>query len=245
MKIIIGDKFSTFAMSTDNLSYSDFLSTRQQLNNSTIVTGLGLSKAEQRIIESSSTTNNIKFLFNKTAAHCNVIHKHKAENCLISLPEKITEDIYQSYLILDDDNELLLDHVTGLHLQGMLLIEASRQMFIAVAMDYFSANFFSDNRYGSINKMNCTFNSFAFPIPALIRYTRNSIVNNPIRDCVSFCADIEIVQADRVVFRMEMEHSYYKSEKMKPIEMHKAVSACNRFIESVKSGNNDEEICIL
>lgn len=132
----------------------------------------------------------------------------------------------------DDENELLQDHITGLHVQGMLMVEACRQMFVSVAMDYFSKHVFAENRYGAINRMDTKFESYVFPIPAVLRYTRTELIEDPERDCISFSADIEVFQAGRRVLLMQMKHTYYKMEKLGPVEQHKARSACKRLIEA-------------
>lgn len=233
MKVITGDKFASFATKTDNICYSGFVSVPEKFHNAPLILGLGLSREELCTIHNIAKKNNIKLFFDRMPADCSVTHKQKDENCLISQPIQIEDNIYESQLILDDEDELLLDHITGLHIQGMVLIEACRQMFIAVAVDYFSHNFFANERSGSISRMDCQFKSYVFPLPALIRYKRTSITEDKERESVSFNATIEIIQSNRVVFSMDMQHAYYKREKMTSIEQHKALSACKRLDESI------------
>jgi hypothetical protein len=118
-------------------------------------------------------------------------------------------------------------------------------MFISVATDYFSHHFFADERYGAINRMDSVFESYTFPIPALIRYTRTATTNDPERECISFSATIEIIQAGRRVFQMNMKHTYYKIEKIKPIELYKSRSACKRLSESISPEKSNEKILVL
>lgn len=233
MKVIVGDKFVSFTENTNNICFTDFVKNPQPYRNTTMITGLGLSKEELFIILEIATSNNIELLYNDLPAPCSFTHKKRVENCLISIPNEVEEGVYESHLILDDNAELLLDHITGLHIQGMVLIEACRQMFIAVATCYFSHHAFAKERYGAINHMNCNFHSFAFPLPATIRYTRKSAIANQEDENIAFCADIEIIQAGRTVFSMSMEHTYYNSRKITSIESYKAASACNRLFETV------------
>ncbi|WP_446470475.1 AfsA-related hotdog domain-containing protein [Xenorhabdus stockiae] len=244
MKIIIGDKFISFINATGNISYSEVANNPDLFHGGSFIVGLGLSHEE------ISTLNKISKDYHFTLYHpvlpavpadCSVTHKNKTENCLITKPVQITEDLYESQLIIDDESELLLDHITGLHLQGMILTEVCRQMFIAVAMDYFSHNYFSDERYGAINTMNCKFESYAFPLPAVVRYTRKEIIKNVERENIAFSAEIEILQSGRRIFLMDMKHTYYKNEKIKPIELYKARSACQRLTENTLLGETNDE----
>ncbi len=232
MKVIIGDKFSAFYQKTDNVSFTDFIRNPHRFRGTLMFTGLGLSRKELDALQKIAVNNNINLLYYNHPAPCHITHKSRPENCLISTPFKINENTYESQLILDDDAELVLDHLTGLHVQGMILIEACRQMFIAVAMDYFSHHDFAKERYGAINQMNCNFLSFVFPLPAKVRYRRQSAVKDEQRESITFCADVEVIQADRVVFSMEMKHTYYSSEKIASIENHKATSACQRLFKT-------------
>lgn len=61
-----------------------------------------------------------------------LVHKHRSENTLISTPERSENGNFVAGLILHEQNELMLDHLTGQHVQGMVLTEACRQMFLAV-----------------------------------------------------------------------------------------------------------------
>lgn len=60
------------------------------------------------------------------------------------------------------------DHQTGQHVQGMIVIEAFRQSFLAVTESFFPLE--SKSTYFVINVMNTTFMSFLFPLPAHVNY---------------------------------------------------------------------------
>src|ERR1041385_2910951 len=66
-----------------------------------------------------------------------IAHKHRAENVLISLPRRTDPGSFESDLLVDSGNEVMSDHLTGRHMQGMLAMEAGRQMFIAVAEQHY------------------------------------------------------------------------------------------------------------
>lgn len=87
-------------------------------------------------------------------------HKAKVANTLISEPEPMTEaDAYASILMIDDDCAELSDHVTGKHIQFMVLIEAARQMANAVTQKFYST---SAKMYLA-EEIGVAFKAFAYP----------------------------------------------------------------------------------
>ncbi|MBD2810814.1 hypothetical protein ID853_07945 [Xenorhabdus sp. Vera] len=62
-----------------------------------------------------------------------ITHKHKRKNVLISKTIKTGDTSYQCHLLIDDDCAEMADHVTGQHIQGMVLLEACRQMINSVS----------------------------------------------------------------------------------------------------------------
>ncbi len=60
------------------------------------------------------------------------VHKHDPRNVLVADFAHSGQDEFEASLRLHNDNELVLDHQSGPHLQGMVLVEAARQMFLAV-----------------------------------------------------------------------------------------------------------------
>jgi hypothetical protein len=122
MKIVVGDKFISFIKETGNISYSELNNSPDQFRGSSLIIGLGLSRNELNSIQDIADRYEIKIINKYVPADCCITHKYKLENCLISKPVQLAENIYESQLILDDDSELLLDHITGLHLQGMILV---------------------------------------------------------------------------------------------------------------------------
>src|SRR5439155_12080056 len=98
-------------------------------------------------------------------------HKHLPSNTLISHPyESDIADVYEASLLVDDACADMSDHVTGQHLQGMIFIEAARQMFLAVSECYHLRDQSDKTFYFVINSFNVSFHAFAFPVRTQIRY---------------------------------------------------------------------------
>ncbi|WP_233420966.1 AfsA-related hotdog domain-containing protein [Xenorhabdus nematophila] len=64
-------------------------------------------------------------------------HKRIPHNTIIGSTRKENENSFSLPLLIDERCELMSDHQTGQHIQGMILIEACRQTFIAVTEEFF------------------------------------------------------------------------------------------------------------
>lgn len=90
----------------------------------------------------------------------NLTHKAKVCNTLISEPKLVAEtSTYRSLLMIDDACAELSDHVTGKHIQFMVLIEAARQMANAVTQKFYS----TDAKIYLAEDLHVRFNSFVYP----------------------------------------------------------------------------------
>lgn len=119
-------------------------------------------------------------------------HKHRPENTLISEPRKVAEDLFEMDLLIDEDGELMCDHQTGQHVQGMVLFEAARQSIMAVAEAFFLPGDGAGYAFVT-NEMSSRYSRFAFPVDARVRYAiREKEVANGRR--MRFVADITIEQ---------------------------------------------------
>jgi hypothetical protein len=83
---------------------------------------------------------------------------------MISIPERVGEDRYHACLVVDDRCAEMSDHTTGQHLQGMLLMEAARQMSLAVTEHYFLQHKPGSSSFFVINRFDVEFLRFAFPV---------------------------------------------------------------------------------
>lgn len=119
---------------------------------------------------------------------CNkTVHKLKLKNTMISLPEKIDDDNYRSALFIDDECAEMSDHMTGCHIQGMVLIEAARQMINAVSDQFYikdGINFFI------LNDLNAKFHHYIFPLDVELNY---NIINIKHGLNGNFTAEAQIV----------------------------------------------------
>ncbi|WJZ02947.1 AfsA-related hotdog domain-containing protein [Corynebacterium freiburgense] len=154
-------------------------------------------------------------------------HKHRAQNVLVAnlrTPEKFTAI---ADLRIDNDNELLLDHQTGQHVQGIIAIEAARQMFLAstTCLQLIDS---LQNPYFVIESMNTQYLSFLFPLPATLRFVTNE-PDSSRSGSIGFAAIVEIEQNGATVSRTEVTYTVFSSDRIFEIENRKAVKALYEF----------------
>lgn len=127
-------------------------------------------------------------------------HKHEHHNTLVSTPERLSPDLFEADLLVDERNELLSDHLTGKHLPGMLLVEASRQMAMALYEEHFN----QDGRVKAsfaVTILNSAFLLYAFPVA--LRLRTRLLEQRRDTDRLSLHALTEVLQAGRPVFQQE------------------------------------------
>jgi hypothetical protein len=158
-------------------------------------------------------------------------HKRKSENTLISMPRQVSEKEYLMDLVIDENCELMRDHQTGQHLQGMILLEAARQSFLAVTEAFYLPE--DDTKfYFVINEMTARYQHFAFPLPGLVRYRlREHDGVNPLRQ--RFVADITVEQCGQVVSSFVTDFTTFEDARISAREEKLAATACDRATSEV------------
>ena len=147
---------------------------------------------------------------------CNkAVHKLDIKNTMISIPEKIDESNYKSYLFVDEECAEMSDHMTGCHIQGLVLVEAARQMVNAVADKYYindnSVNFFV------LNELNATFRQYSFPLDIELHY---KIINLKKGLNGNFASEVEInfVQNNNITTTVSIKYQAMNSKIMSNYE---------------------------
>jgi len=170
---IVGDAFHNITDSKAIFTTTQFISNHSKIKPTDIYIGQGVSLTKYENIKNIIINNNDQHpLIHSTFddyVKCDkeLTHKHKIENILISTPTTINKDKYKSVLMIDDDCIELSDHVTGQHLQFMLLIEAARQMANAVTQKFYSSSF----HIYLLNKLEANFEGFIYPFHTVLECT--------------------------------------------------------------------------
>lgn len=215
-KIIVGDKFEGFSDNSNVLTVTQFnslLTGSSEITNKNyqIIFGQGVNEDFSNKFGLIKNNNKIELCNteNLISNKNNYSHKVFRKNILIGAAEEINnmEDTYRLSLEVDEDCELMSDHQSGQHIQGMIGIEACRQAFIAITEQFIYKGI--EGSYYVINNMDTSFLSFLFPLPAEInfRYVEKDISDYRGR----FKAEMEIVQNGKSCVTMNVGFSVYPS----------------------------------
>lgn len=248
ISIVVPKAFSQFAENENLLLYEHLMDLLQAdspesgpLSGRKLVAGQGLDETQISHAWYVGTSKGLKAEFEhwhanrgKQLATKPLVHKHRSENTLISTPERSEDGNFVAELVLHEQNELMLDHLTGQHVQGMVLTEACRQMFLAVTEQFCLQNYPATKRYFVINTMAVRFQAFAFPLPAQIHY-RILDQKLPKPDRMVIHADMDIYQSGQVVAGMEVKFTVFDDNIISQREKQLAATAVQRYLGEVRS----------
>lgn len=188
--IVVGNKFKKFANANKKIITLDEFKAMAQvrlLRNYDVHIGQGVTPKEFFDIKSelSYAKKNTLNLINSEkleslADEQNVrsAHKHSDDNVMITPPVKLSESNYVSDFLIQDRCAELSDHMTGQHIQGMVLVEAARQMMLAVSEYYLLDQPLIGKSYCVLNDIQIKFKRFAFPLPCEIHYELSDFVKH-------------------------------------------------------------------
>lgn len=245
--IVIADTFKKFSKNPNLLPYHKLLSllhhhdiNATELVGRRLIAGQGLDDMQVNHAWYLGINSGLRDEFElwRIARKANyadkvLCHKHRPENILISVPEQQPTGVYTADLFLHEHNELMLDHLTGQHIQGMVLTEACRQMFLAVTERYCLNDCPETNRYFVIDTMNVRFQRFAFPLPTQIRY-RLIEKQQPKPERVSIHADMDVFQDGQVVAGMEVKFDVFDEAYLSQREGKLAAEAVNNYVDQIR-----------
>ncbi len=253
--LVVGDKFVQFASGKEAITLSQLhilLSDKSKVMPNQVRTvlvpgqGLGDDDVSALLEKAQTSANRDSFDFRlwqsmpKRATRL-MSHKHNPENTLISEPVKLCEDIYELHLLIDEDCELMRDHQSGQHVQGMVLMEAARQSLLAVTEKYFLAG--NGEKYAFVfNDMSVKYNHFAFPLQARLRYTIKEKDISKKNRC-SFSCEVAVEQCGTDTAVFDMVFSAIEHDRISKREGMFANKAVNAYLTDINidldEQNND------
>lgn len=263
MVFIVGNKFREFCRNDGVITIGELdemsrTSTFDRLpHGSRLVAGQGVREAELQTIHDHSkcalAARGIDighFLRRGARASRLQTHKHRIHNSIISQPIRLGDDCFQALLLVDERSELMTDHQTGQHIQGMILIEAARQLFLAVTEEYFIGHAIHDRYYFVINRLDVKFTGFVFPIDATLRYEiLSKDIDNPAR--LRFSTLVSIIQGDSSVTEIAFEFTAFHASKIEVKERQQAASLLEKerlpriFISTTSAQVSDASVPLL
>jgi hypothetical protein len=136
---IVSDYYAEFAKSNRGVyTYTQFVSLLErkspELNHKDFLIGQGMSEQTRvrlaarvrAVAPELRLIDDFPPLVDKQ-----LVHKHKEENVIITRPVLVDHLKYSAQVVLNDQCAELRDHQTGQHIQGLVLMEAARQLVTA------------------------------------------------------------------------------------------------------------------
>ncbi|WP_043658773.1 AfsA-related hotdog domain-containing protein [Nocardia thailandica] len=157
------------------------------------------------------------------------VHKYQDSNVLLAGLRREAENVFRADLRVDGDNELLLDHQTGEHVQGIVVIEAVRQLFLAAFELEHGVRRPEEHFYIVWNAVDLKFTSFLFPLPASLHATLTPIaLEDPGK--LEFAIETEVRQFGRTVATSRIGFTALPHERITQIERAKAAKAISAHL---------------
>lgn len=248
--VVVGDKFNEFSNGRNVVTISQLeLITQIPANiietNTIFIAGQGVredyaGKVLGNMHRNKHHDNKIDLTdlqkLTTTERNC---HSHKKDkyNTLIGTAERVNEDLFALPLLIDERCELMGDHQTGKHVQGMILVEACRQTFIAITEEFYMSEK-SGQSYYVINDMNMNFSNFLFPLPAFVHY---ELLERDVNERRSrFKAMIRISQHTTLCASMAVSFTVYPATVISEKETTMAASLTQSMLEAHHSASQVE-----
>jgi hypothetical protein len=172
---------------------------------------------------------------NPEPAGWDVVHKHRVENVLLTGLRPVGQHRFEAQLRVHGDNELLLDHQTGQHVQGMVVVEATRQMFLGAFEVGYRERWPHQSFYVVWNSVRLSFENFLFPLPAEVTATLRPLsVDDPAK--LEFEILVEIHQAGRRVVAGEVGFTSFETSRIRSVERRRAAQALDACLRSAADG---------
>jgi hypothetical protein len=165
-----------------------------------------------------------------------ITHKQSSQNTMITAPRQVNDRQFVAKIQLNDLCAEMADHMTGQHIQGIVLVEAARQMFLAVVSSFLLDPKRGSSYYFVVNRLDVSYLNFAFPLPLDINF---NLIERGVDSAgnLSIEAQIEIVQACEKVCEVTARFAIYRSAMMKMIEGMRANDTLNRCDKQQQTQN--------
>lgn len=169
---VVGDGFLSFSKNANVISLSGFkemilLPRIGKARNGFYILGQGIAKQKideiKTLIKKNKITDIVIKEHHNEKEENKYVHKKVSENVMISKPIVIRDNLFFSQLMIDDRCSEMSDHMTGQHVQGMVLIEAARQMALSVSENFLLSESERFNSYFILSNMDAQFKQFLFP----------------------------------------------------------------------------------
>lgn len=228
--VVIGDRFEGFCCRTNVYTVSAFVNAARSGGFADpdttfeVVIGQGVTTYETELIEHTlvrfgcSTVHVTRHPQMKLVPR-HLVHKCDPTNVLVANLERLDNESFRAALRIHNNNELLIDHQTGQHIQGMVIVEATRQMFLAVCEEFLTPPI-SQSYYHVIDMMDTRFKSFLFPLASEIHLEVNDAKDATARH--TFDVTVTITQGETTCAETHVVFTAFDSALITPKETARA-----------------------
>lgn len=220
--IVVSDRFIDFTETENVISVSaaeKLIGDAHTPSNVRLHLGQGVSVGSiERLISIAQQSKKswiLNFTHVKKSGRAHV-HKHNPRNSMLAIPLHIGPNLYSIDVFLDDECAEMSDHLSGQHIQGMVLVEAARQAFLTVTEEFYLKDN-EDSSYFVINKITVDYQRFVFPVAIKIVY--EVVEHQPGKNgSHRFRAVISVIQNEEVCCVMTVAFSTYFDQFIKTKE---------------------------
>lgn len=242
--ILVSDKFKEFAKNSGVIIYSDLIEKLHagEIDAEVIIIGqgLGVGGVENltQAIEHSPYKDRISLVSpGEVMVESDLVHKRKTKNVIVSTPKKLHKNVFTAVLLLDESCDEMGDHVTGQHVQGTLLIEAARQMMMAVVeMEAFTPESRGKCSY-VLRQINVNYSRYLFPVEAQMLCTVDEL-DVDAKGVLSTELTVEVYQNDELVCALQCKATGYPKQKLQALEAREAKKCLrnlqNRWMDQIE-----------
>lgn len=142
---------------------------------------------------------------------------------------KDSDHTYKSKLLINNDSELILDHLSGFHIPSMVLIESARQATEGVVNKFLST---FEKTYITVVNINRSFIHFVFSIEIDLNIIVKDLVYK--KNSVSLINKVELIQNNRICSTIELNVKFFEEDLLLAKEEYFAKKAVKYIIKCTR-----------
>ncbi|MEH6909383.1 MAG: AfsA-related hotdog domain-containing protein [Oceanicoccus sp.] len=246
--LVVGDKFASYVAHKEAVTVSELLAllsmskTRSNTSDRTVlVPGQGIGdESRQALLRAAASSQNVSdfdfSLWHNLPERASPVHSHKtnSRNVLVSVPRQVASNVFELDVMIDEDCELMTDHMSGQHMQGMVLMEAARQAMIVVIETHLMPDYDIDYSFIA-DSLSVNYSNYGFPVTAITRITFTKIETDDAK-LLKFASTADVMQCGHSVAEFTMALSAVEKNRMSKQERILGVKTHRQFLASV-AGN--------
>ncbi len=243
--VVVADRFARFARGDRVLTVSGLLALlaagdpgdgpEADGGHWVVHLGQGIDATDHDLLEAAREKSGVTVTFADPEAFRRVrersvlVHKDRSENVLLAGVHSPSAGHCRAELRIHRDNELILDHHTGEHVQGIVIVEAMRQICIAQFETAIRPGLATAAYAGVWKRIDLSFQDFLFPLPATVEsLIEESDLGRETN--LKFRATTAVRQQGRTVATAGIEYSMIAQGRIDTLERRKADQATRTYL---------------